>query len=310
MRMECLEARPGEPGNIRPRRNKDDTQAESGTTQYQWRTVALPRRGTNAEKIGLKLKRAFGFLAALTGLALLFLTGPAVASAITITFDSGGFDPNPAACNYHGPYDYLEGGARIQGVWLQDYGLPTAENRCGHMHIGATTYPGATGDATRNHQWKDAVQLIRITLENNQPFSVLSIDTRVRARWLSETQPDFERPAWSWSADDVHMLVSNTFNPENSLNHSLAQIESYFTPYSIDDQSIYYNGAEPIPSRPARTSPFTTTQIQNATGTEFYFVSTGFAYFDNIVLVESPEPGTAVLLGLGLAFLGARQRRG
>ena len=211
---------------------------------------------------------------ALTGLALV-LAGPAVGSPITITFDSGGFDPNPAPCNYHGPYDYLEGGARIEGVWLQDYGLPSAEIICGHTHIGTTAYVGATGNAIKNHQWRDGIQAMRITLENNQAFSVLSIDTRIRDRWLGETQPLFERPDWSWDADDVHMLVSNTFDLANSLNHSLTQIESYFTAYSIDDQTIDTGGSAPLPNRPARSTPFITTQVQNATGTEFYFLSTG-----------------------------------
>lgn len=105
------------------------------------------------------------------------------------------------------------------------------------------------------------------------------------------------------------MLVSTTFNPAHSLNDSLTQIEAYFTPYAIDDQTLYFNGKELRPIRPARTSPSITTQIQRAPGTEFYFLSTGFTHFDNIVLVETPEPGTAVLLGLGLTFLGARQRR-
>lgn len=264
--------------------------------------------------MGLEVKRALGFLVALTGLALL-LAGPAAGSPITITFDSGGYDPNPAPCNQHGPYDYLEGGARIEGFWLQDYGLPSAEVICGHTHIDTTSYPGVTGDAIKNHQWKDGVQGIRITLENNQAFSVLSIDTRVSERWFGDTKPQFERPDWSWDADDVHMLVSTTFNLANSLNHSLTQIESYFTAYSIDDQTIYSYGdaqgnTQTRPNRPGRTTPFSTTQLQNNIGTEFYFLSTGGTYFDNIVLVETPEPGTAVLLGLGLAFLGARQRRG
>ncbi|MEE3327465.1 MAG: PEP-CTERM sorting domain-containing protein [Myxococcota bacterium] len=257
------------------------------------------------------MKRGFGFLVvlALALVSVLSTAGMAVGSTVTMTFDAGGYDPNPAACNYHGPYDYIEDGARVGGVWLQDYGLPTAELRCGHTHIDPTTYPGAAGNAIMDHPWLDAVQVLRISMENGDPFSVLSIDTRVRYRWLGEVQPNFERPDWSWDENEVHMLLSTSFDPATAINQSLAQIESYFTAYAIDDQTIYYSGSDPRPNRPARTSPFITTQIQGMSGTELYLLSTGGTYFDNITLLVSPEPNTALLLGLGLAFLGARRQR-
>ena len=43
----------------------------------------------------MKLKRALSFLAVLLSTKLL-LAGMAMASPIVITFDSGGYDPNPA----------------------------------------------------------------------------------------------------------------------------------------------------------------------------------------------------------------------
>ena len=257
------------------------------------------------------MKRRFGFLVwlALSAVAVLSLTGTAVASSVTITFDAGGHDPNPAACNFHGPYDYLEDGARIGGVWLQDHGLPTADLRCGHTHIDPTTYPGATGDAIMDHPWLNAVQVLKITLESGEAFRVDSIDTRVRYRWLGSVQPNFERPDWSWSEDNVHLLLSSTFDPTVAIYESLEQIETYFTAFAIDDQSIYYSGSNPRPNRPARTTPFTTTQVQGISGTEVYMLSTGGTYFDNISLTVIPEPNTALLFGLGLAFLGVRKQR-
>ena len=258
----------------------------------------------------LQLRRKIGLvvlLALIVG-SVVNLTGAAMASTVTLTFDSGGHDPNPAACNFHGPYDYIEDGARIGGVWLQDHGLPTADLRCGHTHIDPTTYSGATGDSIMDHPWLNAVQVLKITLESGEAFRVDSIDTRVRYRWLGEVQPNFARPDWSWSEDHVHMLLSSSFDPTTAIYESLAQIETYFTAFSIDDQTIYYSGSDPRPNRPARTSPFITTQIQGISGTEVYMLSTGGTYFDNITLTVIPEPSTALLMGLGLAFLGVRNR--
>ena len=104
------------------------------------------------------------------------------------------------------------------------------------------------------------------------------------------------------------MLLSSSFDPTTAIYESLAQIETYFTAFSIDDQTIYYSGSDPRPNRPARTSPFITTQIQGISGTEVYMLSTGGTYFDNITLTVIPEPSTALLMGLGLAFLGVRNR--
>ena len=89
----------------------------------------------------LQLRRRIGLLVLLALIvgSVVTLTGAAMASTVTLTFDSGGHDPNPAACNYHGPYDYIEDGARIGGVWLHEAAVFSL--RSVNMHNVTRVYP-------------------------------------------------------------------------------------------------------------------------------------------------------------------------
>lgn len=244
--------------------------------------------------------------------ASLWLTTNAWATPMTITFDMGGFDPNPAPCDYHGPYDFVEEGSRTLGFWLQDYNMPSAEVRCGHTHVNAINFPGATGQAVFDHPWENAVQGIHITLDSGQAFDLISIDSRVRYRWADEEgEGSFVRQDWSFPEDEVHMLISASFDPNTAVHESLAQIETYFTSYSIDDGSVHSVMGELRPYRPANSSPMITTMITGFEGiTDLWITSTGSTAFDNIVItpLPVPEPGTAALLGMGFLILSTRRR--
>jgi hypothetical protein len=235
---------------------------------------------------------------------------------VTIEFDadSGYYDPNHPGGGQHGPYDWLENGARYSAWWLNNVGTPGGGSEVGHTHIvgeNDSVYP-LVGDL--QHSWRNDLQGTTVSLESGMAFDVVSIDIRIMSRDTPANDPyNMQRLPWSFDVANTHLLL--TANPLNPVAPDLSTFEAQFTAFDIDDGSIWDNGDGTFdPNRPADELFHTVTISGFDNLTSFSLSHTGgLVWIDNIVLEVGgsniPEPGTALLLGLGLAGLGLSPRK-
>ena len=116
--------------------------------------------------------------------ALALTPGLAAAVPVILTFDTGEYDdtiPDPGG-DEHGPYDWLEAGVRITGLWAADVGTAGAYWKQGHTHLQLDGIGGGIGFAEAYHAWTNDLLGLYITLENGGTFDVISLDYRLKRR--------------------------------------------------------------------------------------------------------------------------------
>lgn len=264
----------------------------------------------------LKLLSRF-FAVSLAGAATLVGASVAAAVPVTIEFDAdtGYYDPNHPGGGQHGPYDWIENGARYSGWWLNSVGTPGGGSEVGHTHIvgeNDSVYP-LVGDM--QHSWRHDLQGTTVSMLNGASFDVVSIDIRI----LSRDTPPFDpynmlRLPWSFDVNNAHLLLSN--DEPDPVAADFAAFEAQFSAFDIDDGSIWDNGDGTFdPNLPA-DELFHTIAISGFDNINQFSIShsAGLVWIDNIVLevhdgTPIPEPGTALLLGLGLVGLSRRTGR-
>lgn len=253
--------------------------------------------------------------AALTSIGLLLaaavLPGAAAAAPITITFEGGVYDPDPPVTGEHGPYDLLENGTRYAGFWLTDPGTPGGGEVGGHTHVLWDDRAWSLVDTP--HSWRDGMQGGRVSLLDGSAFRVVSIDYHVTRRlpW-DGTDPasQFALLPWSTGWENVQLVLSADPDPSTP---DFATFEAQWTAFAIDDGSQFERADGTFdPWRTAADSPWRTLMVTGFDAvTELYIGHTGAnVEIDTIVIepvtkIPVPEPGTAVLLSLGLAMLSA-----
>ncbi len=223
---------------------------------------------------------------------------PSSALQITLTYDSGIYDPtitDPTG-EYHGPYDWMESGARIAGFWAEQVGTPSgAFAPHGHTHR-ALDSGNPTGYAERMHSFTGDLQGLQITLLNDARFDLVSLDYNVQAAVL--TDPNTLRLPWSFAPDAPQIIVTDLFDP------SASDFESQWTAFAAIDDANW------------RTHDWHTLSFAGAGFTDLSSLlisqTAGNVWIDNIVIeihdvMPIPEPSTALLLGLGLIALGQRR---
>lgn len=244
----------------------------------------------------------------------LLAPGLAAADTITITFENGFYDPNPPATGQHGPYDYLEAGARYAGFWFENAGTPTGTPVVGHTHF--LWDDSAMSVVDNPHSWQGGMQGGVISLLDGASFSVVSIDYRVtrRAPWdYPDPNSQLALLPWSYALDDVQMMLATS---PTAATPDFASFESQWTSFSIDDGSQRDLGGGVFdPLQTAADSPWRTLSVSGFENVSQLFIGhTGTdVAIDSIVLevgggVATPEPGTAVLVSVGLGILAGRRR--
>lgn len=249
-------------------------------------------------------------------LPLLLAAGPAASLVITFEEPAGLYDPDHPGGGEHGPYDWIEAGARYSGFWLTQVGTPDGGSQIGHTHLASTIYSGHIGD--QPHSWVGDLQGGVVSLIGGGAFDVVSIDYRIVSR---ETPPNVDpwtyfeqRLPWSRPVEDVHLLLATEVDPAAP---DFATFESQFTAFDIDDGSVLdLGGGEVDWRRPAAEVPQRTLTVSGFENvTEFYITHTGnYVVIDDIVIVPHavavPEPGSATLVALGLGILALPGRGG
>jgi hypothetical protein len=251
------------------------------------------------------------------GALLLGAVFSSAASALTITFEepAGMYDPGDPGGGEHGPYSWIEGGARYSGFWFDDVGTPQGASQIGHTHLNINGFGGHNSDLP--HSWVDDLQGGLVTLIGGGAFDVVSIDYRIEQR---EIEPGIDpwsyfeqRQPWSVPAEDVHLLLATSVNP---VAVDFATFESQFTAFDIDDGSVLDLGNGMTDwRRPAGDLMMQTLNVTGFDGiTSLYISHTAhFVWIDNIVIrpssLPTPEPGTATLLALGLGLLAHRRSK-
>ena len=238
---------------------------------------------------------------------MLALPLTALATPVTLTFDLGAEDTSISdpTGEFHGPYAWLEAGARIDGFWAQKVGTPNGEYVLGHTHRSDNVYqPNEIAPfgfvAEYTHAFTDDLQGLVISLESGGTFDLLSIDYDV---WFPERLDDenLQRLPWSFAASDPKILLATGFDP------SAADFESQWTAFdAISDLDEPGEGDwHTLDLSGAGLTNLTSIMIsQTAAAT----------WLDNIVIdvhdsvTPVPEPSSALLIGLGLSLL-TRGRR-
>ena len=278
--------------------------------------AAAPRTSSSLRARFAALVSALPLAIALAPLVALF--GPATeakAELVTIEFvrDPGYYDPDHPMNGEHGPYDWIENGARYSGWWLNDVGTPAGSDQVGHTHLVGEndTVDPLVGD--QQHAWRDSLQGVTISFDAGYSFSVVSIDARILSRDAPPFDPyNMQRLPWVWDLDDARLLLKEA--AVDPVAPDFATFESQFVSFPFDDGSVWDNGDGTFdPNRPS-TEQFTTVPITGFDDITAFQLShsAGLVWIDNIVLdVDTssvPEPGFAAMVGCGALLLAARKK--
>jgi len=228
--------------------------------------------------------------------AALLLPAESFATQVTLTFDSGGYDPtivSPSGAE-HGPFDWIESGVRIAGFWAADVATPEGTYLQGHTHLTSKSY-NPPGLAERTHSLTGDLVGLEISLLNGGRFDLVSLDYDVES--LDTTDPKLQRLPWSFAVDDPKVVLSELFDP------TLSDFESQWTAYDALEDGVF------------NSHDWHTLSVDDFQGVTRILISqTAFqTYFDNIVIdilapsLATPEPPTSLLMGLGFAVLVRRR---
>ena len=238
----------------------------------------------------------------LAGLFSLAAPGLALAAPVTITFDTGYDDTSitDPTGDFHGPYAWIEKGVRVSGFWALDVGTPEGRFGLGHYHPNfnprqpaSQATDGYVSEYT--HAYFGDLQGLVITLEDGGTFDLLSVNYDV---WHPElpSEPELARLPWSFAASAPQIIATDSFDP------SLPDFESQWNAFP----ATYV----PTPADEGNwhTVDFTTAALTGLTSV-MISQTAALTWLDNIVIdvhepaIPTPEPSTALLLGLGLMII-------